>query len=87
MCSGTVLRGTVPVQPDKWDDNIHLIAFIPKAMINGRILAGLLAHLTFRCLPMRSKTHSGEGSENFHKGLQLRVQLRFLTGFPFHPGQ
>jgi len=56
-------------------------------MINGRILAGLLARLVFRCLPIRQIPDSGEVSENFHKGLQLRVQLRFLTGFPFHPGQ
>lgn len=26
--------GTVSEQPDKWDDVVHLIAFIPKAMIN-----------------------------------------------------
>ena len=27
-------QGTDQEQPDKWDDVVHLIAFIPKAMIN-----------------------------------------------------
>ena len=46
-------KGTDQEQPDKWDDIVHLIAFIPKAMINDTDLAGLLAHLILRCLPIR----------------------------------
>jgi hypothetical protein len=54
-------KGTDQEQPDKWDDVVHLIAFIPKAMINGMDLAGLLARLILRCLPIRQMSDSGEG--------------------------
>jgi len=46
-------------------------------------LAGLLAHLTFCGLPVANNRNSGGDCKKFYKGLQLRVQLRHQTGFPF----
>lgn len=46
------------------------------------ILAGILARLTFFGLPI-SKRNSGVSLRKLFKGLQLRVQLRIYTGFPF----
>ncbi len=46
-------------------------------------LAGLLAHLAFCCLPVATNRHSGGDYKKVFKGLQLRVQLRYFTGFPF----
>lgn len=37
---------------DKLDETDHPTAFIPKAMIDDKELAGLLAHLAFRGLPI-----------------------------------
>ena len=48
-------------------------------------LAGLLAHLTFYGLPETINRNSGKWYKKFYKGLQLRVQLRFFTGFPIIP--
>jgi len=52
-------------------------------------LAGLLAYPGCRCLPSSQMTKSGFRSSttriaNCNWDLQLRVQLRFCTGFPFH---
>ncbi len=46
-------------------------------------LAGLLAHLAFCGLPAATNRNSGRDYKKFYKGLQLRVQLRYYTGFPF----
>jgi hypothetical protein len=46
-------------------------------------LAGLLAHLTFAAFPSRRIETVAEIAKSFHRGLQLRVQLRHRTGFPF----
>jgi hypothetical protein len=46
-------------------------------------LAGLLAHRTFYCLPVAINRNSGGDCKKFYYGLQLRVQLRHQTGFPF----
>jgi len=46
-------------------------------------LAGLLAHLTFCGLPAPNVRAVAGITKSFYKGLQLRVQLRYCTGFPF----
>ncbi len=52
-------------QMDKLDENDHPIAFIPKAMIDDKELAGLLAHLAFRGLPIPVNRNSGRSFKKF----------------------
>jgi len=73
-------------QPDKWDDLVHLTAFIPKAMINGTDSGRSSGSPYFPMPSHRADAQQWRGFGKFIKGLQLRVQLRSHTGFPFHPG-
>jgi len=52
-------------QMDKLDEIDHPIAFIPKAMIDDKELAGLLAHLAFRGLPIPNNLDSGRSFKKF----------------------
>ena len=52
-------------QMDKLDEIDHPIAFIPKAMIDNKEVAGLLAHLAFRGLPIPVNRNSGRSFKKF----------------------
>lgn len=46
-------------------------------------LAGLLARLAFCGLPILPEARQWRRLQKHYRGLQLRVQLRYRTGFPF----
>jgi hypothetical protein len=46
-------------------------------------LAGLLARLAFCGLPVLPQARQWQRLQKHNRGLQLRVQLRHRTGFPF----
>ena len=55
--------------------------FLPKALNIVSRMAGLLAYSIFAAFPFRVAGTVACGAKN-NQSLQLRVQLRILTGFP-----
>jgi hypothetical protein len=65
-------------QMDKLDEIDHPIAFIPKAMIDDKELAGLLARLAFRGLPILPKARQWQ---EFQKVCIKAYSCGYSSGF------
>lgn len=75
--------GTIKTNAEQREKDVLNINFLPGSkMSHNTILAGFLACPGLKDLPIRAKRTVVQDYSIHKQGLQLRVQLRILTGFP-----
>jgi len=80
--NNSIIQNIIPEEM-KWKQPLPFTDLFSRRFdLNDFELAGLLAHLLFETFPPRMVGAVACGQKVF-KGLQLRVQLRYRTGFPF----